>query len=140
MLPPEPPTPQPQTSPKNAKLTANISTFIRRRFLNPITQTAIATETGGNRGIPLRPNDDVVGEVVTVNVVDPGVMPPNSTLAGENVQVAPAGRPEQMKVTAELNPLAGVTVTVVVALCPAVTVSDVGEAATVKLGGGRLTV
>ena len=37
------------------------------------------------------------------------------TLAGVNLQLTPAGRPEQPKVTVLLNPFCGVTVTVVLA-------------------------
>jgi hypothetical protein len=77
--------------------------------------------------------------VVTVSVVD--VVPGGVTVDGEKLQDAPAGNPdEQLSETAELNPLSSAIVTVVVPLCPAVTVTDVGEAATEKSGGGRLIV
>jgi|HubBroStandDraft_1064217.scaffolds.fasta_scaffold5301185_1 hypothetical protein len=42
------------------------------------------------------------------------------TLAGVKLQVAPWGNPEQAKLIAKLNPLAGVKVTVRVDACPAV--------------------
>ena len=42
------------------------------------------------------------------------------TLAGEKVQVTPAGIPEQARLIAELNPFAGVKVIVRVDACPAV--------------------
>lgn len=56
------------------------------------------------------------------------------TVAGEKLHEAPDGNPEQLKETVELNPLAGVTVTVVAALSPAVTVIDAGLALTAKVG------
>jgi len=63
------------------------------------------------------------------------------TLVGLKLQVAPLGRPEQLKVTVELKPLNGVTVSVVVPLCPAWIVSEEGFAVIVKLGwGGDVTV
>ncbi len=45
------------------------------------------------------------------------------------MQVAPAGKPEQLKVTGPLKPLLGVTVTVVVALVPAATLDGLNVAA-----------
>jgi hypothetical protein len=54
---------------------------------------------------------------LTVLVTGP---PLGVTLAGEKVQVAPWGNPEQLRPMAALNPLAGVNVTVRVDACPAV--------------------
>ena len=140
MLPPAPPPPQLLTSPSKDTLTPNSSICTRRRFLNPIKQATTASVAAGNIGLPRRPRYDVVAELVTVSVVFADATPEGATVAGRNAQVAPAGSPEQLNETIELNPFAGVTVTVVVPLCPAVTVIDVGEVATVKLGGGRLMV
>jgi hypothetical protein len=48
------------------------------------------------------------------------------TDAGEKLQLAPAGNPEQVKLTALAKPFSGVMVTVVVAVAPAVTVPLAG--------------
>ena len=51
-----------------------------------------------------------------------------------NVAVTPLGRPEALSVVAELKPPVLVTVIVLVPLLPWVTVSEVGEALTLKFG------
>jgi hypothetical protein len=57
------------------------------------------------------------------------------TEAGLNEQLAPAGNPEQAKVTAELKPFCGVRVKVTVPCPPAARLSDVGEPVKVKVTG-----
>jgi hypothetical protein len=57
------------------------------------------------------------------------------TVVGLNVQVTPAGCPEQAKLTAELKPFCGVTVKVVLACPPDEALSDVGEAPNVNVAG-----
>ena len=52
----------------------------------------------------------------------------------ENAAVTPEGRPEALSVVAELNPPVLVTVIVLAPLLPCVTVSEVGEAETLKAG------
>lgn len=52
----------------------------------------------------------------------------------ENVAVTPLGRPEALSVVAELKPPVLVTVIVLVPLLPWVTVSEAGEALTLKFG------
>ena len=76
----------------------------------------------------------VVAEVVTVTVVEAAALD-GVKVAGAKLQDAPAGNPAQLNETAELKPFAGVTVRVVVPLCPAVTVNDAGETPTEKSGG-----
>ena len=61
-----------------------------------------------------------------VNVVVP--LPPG-TLGGLKEQLAPEGKPEQVKVTVPVKPLLGVRVTVVVVLVPAATLAGVNGAA-----------
>ena len=68
-----------------------------------------------------------------VNVVVP--LPPG-TLVGLNEQLAPAGNPEQLKVTVPIKLLLGVRVTVVVVLIPAATLAGVIGAAE-RLKGER---
>ena len=52
----------------------------------------------------------------------------------ENAAVTPEGRPDALNVVAELKPPVLVTVMVLVPLVPCVTVTDVGEALTLKAG------
>ena len=56
------------------------------------------------------------------------------TLVGVSVQVEAGGAPAQVTATAELNPVTEVTVTVKLALAPAVTVVEAGDTETVKSG------
>ena len=60
-------------------------------------------------------------------------------LAGLNEGVTPLGRPEADKLTLPLKPLSGFTVIVLAPLAPCVMVRLLGEAESVKFGGG-LTV
>ena len=57
------------------------------------------------------------------------------TEVGLNEQLAPAGNPEQARVTAELKPFCGVMVNVTVPCPPALRVSDAGVPANVKVTG-----
>lgn len=70
---------------------------------------------------------------VSVKVLVPVVLP------GLNAGVTPLGRPEADKLTLPLKPLSGFTVIVLVPLAPCVMVKLLGEAESVKFGGG-LTV
>ena len=71
---------------------------------------------------------------VKVSVVEVAA-PDGVTAAGEKLHVVPAGNPEQLNDTDELNPFTGETEIVLVPLCPGTTVSDAGEAAIEKSGG-----
>jgi hypothetical protein len=62
------------------------------------------------------------------------------TVDGENEQLSPDGRPEQLKLTAWLNPFCGVTVRVKVADLPEPMVALAGEDASVNEGWGILMV
>ena len=73
-------------------------------------------------------------------IVEVTALPFTVTEAGENPQVAPAGRPEQDRDTVWLNPPLGVSVTVVVAHCPGATAPDVGFNAIVKSAEAAVTV
>ena len=74
---------------------------------------------------------DAVNVSVLVDVVD----------AGLNTGVTPAGNPLALKATLLLKPPVGVTVTVLAAVAPRVTVRLAGLADSEKLGtGGALTV
>ena len=66
------------------------------------------------------------------------IEPVEDTVTGEKLHVAPAGNPEQVNVTAELveKPFCGSTVTAVVPLLPAFTVTVFGVTASMKSGAG----
>jgi hypothetical protein len=102
-------------------------------------RTVAASDAPGHSGFRSGVIRAEAAAVAMVNVVvaaaDAGV-----TLAGEKVHVAPAGRPEHAKETAELNPFSGRIVTVVVPLLPPVTVSEAGVRVRLKSAGGRLMV
>ena len=68
------------------------------------------------------------------------VLPPAAgvTGLGENAAVTPLGRPETLRLVAELNPFRLPTVTVLVPLAPWITVSEVGEAPSEKSGAGAV--
>ena len=72
---------------------------------------------------------------VNVSVVE-AVVPDGVTVAGEKLHDVPAGKPEQLKDTDELNPFCGVTRIALASLCPGTTVSEAGEAAIEKSGTG----
>ncbi len=77
--------------------------------------------------------------VAMFRVVDTA-LPVGVMLAGEKLQVDAAGRPEQTKLTAWLNPPVGVTVSVALPVWPRAIVRVAGLAATVKDGGAAETV
>jgi len=66
--------------------------------------------------------------------------PAGDTVEGEKVQLSPSGCPEQLKLTVWPKPFCGVTVSVLVADCPDLTVTLAGEADSVNDGDGRLMV
>jgi hypothetical protein len=114
-----------------------------RLFFQPAQQNTIASTEPGHHGLELRRKARLGVEVLTVSAVEVAV-PEGVTVAGEKLHDAPVGNPVQLNETGEANELRGVTVTVEVPLCPAVTLSVCGEIAIVKLGvdvaGGRLMV
>ena len=77
--------------------------------------------------------------MLIVKVVE-AAPPDGVTVVGLKEHEAPLGNPEHAKLTAELKPFCGVTVNVVVPVPPAFAVNEVGDAAKVKLGGGKLIV
>jgi hypothetical protein len=101
--------------------------------------TTSPTAVTGNTGFKTGRAAALFAGAVIVRVVV-AALPEGVTVAGLNAHEAPAGNPEQAKLTAALNPFCGVIVSVVVPVPPALSVSELGEAANVKLGGGRLIV
>lgn len=68
------------------------------------------------------------------------LVPFGATLAGLNVHVVSLGSPEQVNITALLNPLSGVIVTVLVPVPPGAMLRVVGLVAIEKSGGRGWTV
>jgi hypothetical protein len=83
-----------------------------RALRHPIKQKAAAITATGKSGLGIRREADCV-PTENVSVVVTAV-PEGVTWAGLNPQVVPAGRPEQLKLTAESNPPCGVMVSVTV--------------------------
>jgi hypothetical protein len=89
--------------------------------------------TGSPHASTVRARDDsfsrtfaiVVAAVETVSVVVAAAVPETVTAAGAKLHAAYIGIPVQEKFTAPPNPAAPVTLTFVVTVCPAVTVSVV---------------
>lgn len=133
----DPPPPQ-ALSPETATPIASSESVAKRRGFFQPTQQSVATnamvEKSGRE--PLR-RTAVEESVVTVSVVVAATAPEGVTVAGEKLQEAPLGSPEQMNVTAALKPFEAVTETVVAPLLPALTVKDPGEAVREKFGGGN---
>ncbi len=75
-----------------------------------------------------------VAAVVLIVSVSVMALPVTVALAGENVQLAPLGRPEQLNATLALNPPLGVSVSVVVADFPGATVAAALDAVSAKEG------
>jgi hypothetical protein len=135
-------TPHPVTKPSPTRPAAIKSIICKlRRFLKPRKQHSThASAEPGNSGLRLLRSAAVVEVVVIVSCVVEAAPPDGVTGVGEKLHVAPEGNPEQVNVTAELNPFCGVTVTMSVTLCPAVTVSDDEAREMAKLGGVMLMV
>jgi hypothetical protein len=109
----------------------------RRRRLQK-KQTATASPVVGRRCKPCHSTLACAPTAIVSCVVT--AAPEGVTVAGLNEQVAFAGNPEQAKLTVELNPFIGVIVRVVDPCEPELTVSDVGEAVKVNVGGGSIIV
>lgn len=92
--------------------------------------------TNGANGCCTAPT---VEPAAMVNCVETA-LPAGVTCAGLKLHDTPDGSPEHAKLTAELKPFVGVTVTVVVPWLLDWMVSDAGETPMVKLGAGRLMV
>jgi hypothetical protein len=110
-LPPVPP-PQADIVPMPMRTAASIGMSGLRDLRQPIMQKAAAIAVTGKNGFGIRREADCTPtETVSWVVMAP---PEVVTCGGLKVQVAPVGRPEQLKLTVELNPPCGVTVSVTV--------------------------
>ena len=81
-----------------------------------------------------------VAVALMVTVVVAAVVPEGVTVAGLNAQETPAGRPEQAKLTAELNPFDGVMLTVADAGAVFVSVPLPGLIVSEKSGDGAAVI
>ena len=132
--------PHPFKRHRPATLTTSSNSICRpRRLFQPKKQSATASTDPGNRGLESWCKAATVAEVVTVSAVEAGA-PAGATVGGEKMHDTPAGNPAQLSETGALNPFSGVTETMTIAVCPALIVSDVGEAETEKSDTGTLIV
>lgn len=101
--------------------------------------TTASTEPGNQNSRAFRRTAEPAA-VVTVRVET--MLPDPLTVVGVKLQVAPAGRPEQVNATVDVvgNPFCGVTVTVSVPLLPVTTVREGAESPSVKSAPGALTL
>ena len=137
VVPPELEVPLPQAV-RQTRLSAaaahRIQTLHRRRFLRRMKHNVSAMPATGVYWNGLGSWFIALILVVNVSVVE-AVAPDGVMGVGEKLHDVPAGKPEQLNDTDELNPFCGVIRIVLVPLCPGTTVSDVGEAAIEKSGG-----
>jgi hypothetical protein len=132
--------PQPFIMHSPTPLTASNTIINRRlRFLKPKQKSATARTDLGNQGPGAGRIAAAVVEAFNVSIDEAGA-PDGVTVGGEKLHEVPEGNPEHVNETAELNPLTGVTETMLELLCPAITETDVGELATEKSGVGELMV
>lgn len=135
------PLPQPKVKPNPmSPKTASINNGVPRRLRQPNRNRVAATAVIGNNGPESEREaaDCASAEMVSWAVAAP---PEGVTVAGLKEHVAPAGRPEQAKLTGESNPFCGVTVRLTVPSLPETTVSEGGDVSSVNVGvaaGGRL--
>ena len=138
--PEEEPPPQPLSKDRPAaNTTSTHRDSQRRRFFHQSPPSESTRTDGGNSGAGPVGRAAVAEGAVIVTVVETGPLE-GVTVAGEKLQDAPVGKPEQLKDTAALNPLRGVTEIVTEALCPGATVRDVADGAIVKPEAAAVTV
>lgn len=140
--PPPPPLPPPQAliEPNIANVTPTNSADLRQfRFVGDLNSRRIthASEVTGILSTE-SPRLAAVVSAAIVKTIEEG--PAEVTEGGEKLQEVPVGNPLQEKDTVCWNPFDGVIESVVEACCPALTVSDVGDNAMLKSGGGKLIV
>ena len=149
LLPPPLPQPMPKPAiPANTKITRMLRHLRRRAGIPKKSRPAIATPPPAAKnlfsGLCAAPVVDAV--VVTVSVVVAAVVPltvaAGAEQAGESLALAGAVVTAQVKLTAPVKPLAGVTVMVLVfpVVAPAASDRLVGPGVSENPGGVALTV
>ena len=137
LLLPAPPPPQPKVSPSPTSAATSMMCCNPRRFFLKKKHKLTAKVVNGINGRDLdREATDCEPVEIVSTVVAAG--PEGVTEAGLKEQIAPAGSPEQAKLTAELKPYSGVMVSETVPDPPDWTVSEESEAPNVKFAGGAL--
>jgi hypothetical protein len=128
---PAPPPPQPKVSPSPARAATSMMYCSPRRFhlIKTHKPTAKADNERSGRELDREAADCELVEIVSTVVA---VAPEGVTDVGLKEQT------EQSKLTVELKPYSGVTVSVAVPDAPAWTESEEGEASNVKFAGGAL--
>ena len=104
--------PQADIVPRPMSTAASVSMSGLRALRQPIKQKANAIAVTGKKGLGIRREADCVPTETVIVVV--AAAPEGVTCDGLNAQVAPEGRPEQLKLMVALNPATGVTVNVTV--------------------------
>jgi hypothetical protein len=135
------PLPQPLNQPMPIpQITSRSRLWSLRHRPKPRKHSATASVAPpGRKGLVVRCRLALAEEVAIVSVVA-ALAPDGVIVDGEKLQVAPEGKPAHVNDTADENPFCGVTVIAVVPFCPAVTVSEAGEAAMPKSAGGKMMV
>jgi hypothetical protein len=129
------PPPQPIVNPKPMKIVVKNINRARPCLRRPTRQKAAAVpvigKVIGQNGFGGRSEveEDVPTEIVSCVVT---ADPEGVTCDGLKLQVAPEGKPEQLKLTAELKLPCGVTVSVVEPWPPELTVSELAAELSVK--------
>jgi hypothetical protein len=123
--------------PTKAKMTTQAIWKLRRR-VRAMRQPATTSAAVGNSGRESGREAAACALTVMVRVLF-AALPAGVTVAGLNEQETPAGSPEQAKLTAELKPFRGVTVSRTAPCAPEFTVSKFGAAPNAKVGGGLIT-
>lgn len=125
---------QPQRSPKQVETIVRDSQWAEKvRFFLPKRHRTKANAVRGKNG------RDFAGEAADCALIAivswvVAASPDGVTVSWSKEHVAPLGRPEQVKVTGELNPFSGVTVSMSAAWPPELTVSEGSETLRTKSG------
>ena len=132
------PPPHPMNPKKSSRVSANAKRIRRLRMvatnaalakINPSSDHQLAQMRKLPKGTTkIGPSTLARAAVVTETVAVTAAVPLGVTVAGFTVQLAAVGAPVHVRLTAELNPLLGVTVSVYVAGLPALTVAEFGFA------------
>jgi hypothetical protein len=131
------PPPQAVSMPAPANVIASSSAIhTLRRLPSQRKPTASASGAAGKSGREFHRSEPASMLAERVSCVVTAPAPEGVTVAGLNVQLTLGCKPVQAKLTLELKPFCGVTLNATVPWLPAATVSDVGEPAKAKVGGG----
>jgi hypothetical protein len=131
--PPVPPPPQPKVSPSPTRMAARMTYCGPRRFFLIKRHRPTAKAVNGRNGREFEAVELEPAEIVSEMLA---AAPEGVTVVGLKEQVAPAGSPEQAKVTVALNAYIGVTVSETVPEAPDPMAREEGETPRVKFGGG----